>query len=281
MVVGSNPTEGIKFYNFKSKIIIDIMTRIIGVLGGKGGVGKTTLISNLATALTELGQDVVAVDANLTTPNLGLHLGMHLAKNTLHDVLKGEKRIEHATYYHPTGFKVIPASIAVDDLRDVDVGRLPEVTLNLLGRADYVLIDCAAGLGREAVSAITAADELLIITNPEMPSVADALKTIKVAEDLGKKIIGVVVNRRHGRAFELTSDEVVEILGLPIIAEIPEDRNMTISISLKSPLVEFLPHSPASVEIRRLAHFLCDKPFAYEIPKSENLIDRLVNWLVG
>ncbi|MDI6798866.1 MAG: P-loop NTPase, partial [Candidatus Aenigmarchaeota archaeon] len=65
------------------------MTRIISVIGGKGGTGKTTIASNLSAALSELGQEVIAVDANLTTPNLGLHLGLLLVPNTLHDVLRG------------------------------------------------------------------------------------------------------------------------------------------------------------------------------------------------
>jgi septum site-determining protein MinD len=66
------------------------MTRTICILGGKGGVGKTTLTSNLASALAELGKDVIAIDANLTTPNLGMHLGLHFAPNTIHQVLKGQ-----------------------------------------------------------------------------------------------------------------------------------------------------------------------------------------------
>lgn len=84
------------------------MTRVIVCTSGKGGVGKTSLVSNLAVALTELRQNVIAIDANLTTPNLGLHLGMHLAPRTLHDVLKGETQLNNAIYPHPLGFKILP-----------------------------------------------------------------------------------------------------------------------------------------------------------------------------
>ena len=66
------------------------MTRIIACASGKGGVGKTTFVANLGVALAELGKDVIAVDTNLTTPNLGLHLGVPLYPTTLHDVLKGK-----------------------------------------------------------------------------------------------------------------------------------------------------------------------------------------------
>ena len=158
------------------------MTRLIILTSGKGGVGKTTLTSNLAAALAGFGEDVIAMDANLTTPNLGLQLGMHLAPNTLHDVLKGNSSLKDAIYPHPYGFKVIPASLGLNDLKGVDVGRLPEISLNLLGKADYIIMDSAAGLGREAISALSASDEVIIVTNPNISAVTDALKMLKVAQ---------------------------------------------------------------------------------------------------
>jgi ATPases involved in chromosome partitioning len=76
------------------------MTRLVCVTGAKGGTGKTTVASNLAAALTEFGQDTLVMDANLTNPNLGFHLGIPLYPTTLHDVLKGESRLPEATYVH-------------------------------------------------------------------------------------------------------------------------------------------------------------------------------------
>lgn len=257
------------------------MTRVIVCTSGKGGVGKTTLVSNLAANLTELGQQVIAIDANLTTPNLGLHLGMHLVPNTLHDVLRGDVKIKNATYIHPLGFGVIPASMNLNDLKDVDVGRLPEVTLNLLGKADYIILDCAAGLGREAISAISASTEVLIITNPDLPSVVDALKTVKVARDTGKQITGVVVNRVRGKDYELAKSEIEEMLNASVLAEIPEDNNISKSIANKTPITNLNPDSPASVEIRRLSHFLCGKKFKYKEPKNFRILDKLVGWMTG
>jgi septum site-determining protein MinD len=232
------------------------MTRVISVISGKGGVGKTSLVSNLAAALTDLGNDVVAIDTNLTTPNLGLHLGLHFAPKTLHHVLKGQTKIEEATYDHAYGFKVIPASISTEELKGVDIGKLPEVTLNLIGRPDYVLMDSAAGLGREAISSINAANEILIVTNPDMSSVTDALKSIKVAETLHKKIIGVAVNRIKGNSYEMDRNEIQNFVGYPIIAEIPEDKNIEQAIAEKKTIIETGKKSPAANEIKRLACYL-------------------------
>ena len=255
------------------------MTRVISVIGGKGGVGKTTLVANLSAALAGLGNEVVAVDGNLTTPNLGLHLGFHLADKTLHDVLRGNTKIERATYPHPLGFKVVPASMSVKDLTNVDVGKLPSKILGLYGKADYVILDSAAGLGREAVSAIQSADEILLITNPDLPSVADALKTARLSENLNKKVLGVVVNRVKNRWEELTRRDIEKTIGHRVIAEIPNDSKVAESIHVKTPLVSYDMHSPAAVEFNRLAHAIDGKEFAYTKPRSFKLFDRLLDWV--
>lgn len=256
------------------------MTRLILLTSGKGGVGKTTLTSNLAAALAYFGENVIAMDANLTTPNLGLQLGMHLTPHTLHDVLKGESNLNDAIYPHPYGFRVIPASLGLDDLKGVDVGRLPEISFSLLGKADYIIMDSAAGLGREAMSALSASDEIIIVTNPELPAVADALKILNIAKESNIKITGTVVNRIKGNRHELSTEEIKGILGTPIIAEIPEDSNVAKSIAAKKPLIEYSPNSPAAVEIKKLAALLTGKK--YEKPKlvkTRNLVQRLVGWL--
>jgi len=256
------------------------MTRLILITSGKGGVGKTTLTSNLSAALTDFGENVIAMDANLTTPNLGLHTGMHLAPNTLHDVLKRKKKLKDAIYPHPYGFKIIPASMSLDDLRDVDVGRLPEITFSLLGKADYIIMDCAAGLGREAISALSASDEIIIITNPNLPAVTDALKILKLAQQSELDIVGVVVNRVRGNKNELSSEEIEELLGVPVIAEIPEDKNIFKSIAKKQNIFEYAPYSPAAIEIKKLASKLTGKPYnPPKLRKPRNLIQRMAYWL--
>ena len=256
------------------------MTRLIVLSSGKGGVGKTTLTSNLAAALAYFGENVIAMDANLTTPNLGLQLGMHLVSHTLHDVLKGESRLRDAIYPHPYGFKVIPASLGIDDLKRVDAGRLPEVSFSLIGKADYIIMDSAAGLGREAISALSASDEIILVTNPELPAVTDALKILKIAEESNVKVLGAVVNRIKGSEHELSIDEIKRLLGVPIIAEIPEDSNVAKSIAVKKPLIEYSPNSPAAVEIKKLAALLTGKEYKpSKLTETKNLVQRLVGWL--
>jgi septum site-determining protein MinD len=245
------------------------LTRIIACASGKGGVGKTTLVANLGIALAKMGKNVVILDANLTTPNLGLHLGIPLFPKTLHDVLKGKARMHEAIYRHESGLKVVPAGIALKDLKGVDARDLPNVLLDLLGRnVDIILLDASAGLGREALSAIESSDEMLLITNPDLPSAIDALKATKLAEQVGTKVIGLVLNRVTKKSHELSRKEIKNILDdIEILAMIPEDVAVKEAVSKRTPVYLYKPRSKASKAIKNLAakivgvEYIVDKPW--------------------
>jgi septum site-determining protein MinD len=237
------------------------LTKAIAVLSGKGGVGKTTVTANLGAALAGYGANVLVLDSNLTTPNLGLHLGIPLYPKTMHDVMKGRCRINEAIYRHPSGLRVVPAGIALNDLRGVDPRDLPNHLLDLVGLVDIMLLDGAAGLGSEALSAVEGADELLVVTTADWPALTDALKAIKLAEQVGTNPVGVVVNRVLGKSHELTRNEIRSMLELPILAEIPEDHGVHAAIAARQPIVLHKPKSPAARELNRLAaHILGIEP---------------------
>ncbi len=251
------------------------MARVISILSGKGGVGKTTAAANIGAALVEMGKDVTIIDANLTTPNLSLHLGIPLYPVTLHDVLKDKAYLTEAMYIHSSGIKVIPASLSVDALRDLKPKKLKTV-IKSLSSEGIVLIDAAAGLGREAQASISSADELLIVTNPELPAVTDALKTIKIAEQEGVRIIGVVANKVRGHKHELSVDEIQSVLEAPVIGVIPEDKKVKESIAMKMPVVQYSPNSRASIEFKRLAHYIEGEE--YKEPRK-SWIQTFFGWL--
>ncbi len=248
------------------------MTRFICVASGKGGVGKTTVVSNLAASLAKLNKKVMVIDGNITTPNIGFHLGMPLSPVTLHDVMRGEARIRDAVYRHDSGFFVLPAGISFDEMRGVDPAVLTDVAANLSGAVDLIILDSAAGLGREAQSAMDASEEVILVTNPDLPSVADALKALKIAESKNKKISGVVLNRVAGKSHELTKKEVENMLSLPVSAAIPEDVSIPISISRRRPVVHNSPNSPASQELTRFAHSILGLEYT---PKNRTIVEKL------
>jgi septum site-determining protein MinD len=247
--------------------------RVISVLSGKGGVGKTTITANLSAALAKLGYDVVALDANLTTPNLGIHFGVHLADITLHDILKNTDLLKDGIYIYPGGVKVIPGSLSVEDIVNVDPSNLSKVIANLT--SDFVFVDSSAGLGKEALASLSVSDEILVVTNPDLPSVADALRAIKVAEKLGKKINGVILNRVGRLRNELKKVDVESVLSYPVIAQIPEDKLVQKSINERKPLIYAYPNSKAAIEIQNLAFKLIGSNYRIQ----QSLLDRIFSWI--
>ncbi|MEK6858477.1 MAG: cell division ATPase MinD [Nanoarchaeota archaeon] len=229
------------------------MAKLIAVISGKGGVGKTTTAINLGAALNSFGKEVIVLDANLTTPNVGLHLGAPIVPINLNHVLLGKAKIGDALYEHESGTKIVPSSLSVKELRRLNHRKLRDVGKSLRRMADFVLYDSAAGLGEEAVSSMEAADELIIVTNPEIPAVTDALKTSKLAEELGKPILGVIVTRVKNSKTEMPLSNIREMLDLPILGVIPEDKNMQAALSQKDALIHTHPRSKATLAYKRIA----------------------------
>jgi len=229
------------------------MAKLITITSGKGGVGKTTTAINLGAALNAFGKDVIILDANLTTPNIGLHLGAPIVPVSLNHVLLGKAKIADAIYEHESGTKIIPSSLSVKELKRLNHGKLKDVGKKLRKMADFIIYDSAAGLGEEALAAIESADELLIVTNPEIPAVTDALKTSKVIEELGKEVRGVIITRVRGVRTEMPIANVRDMLELPILGVIPEDGSVQSALVMKDALVHTHPKSKAARAYRTLA----------------------------
>ncbi|MCK4531790.1 MAG: cell division ATPase MinD [Candidatus Aenigmarchaeota archaeon] len=239
------------------------MSRIISVVSGKGGVGKTTLVANLGAYLAEIGKNVLVVDGNLSGANLGLHLD--LPDNypfSLNMLLEGEIPLSEAVYKHFLGFDIVPASI-VDMRINPRKLKLKNILKGLARGRDFIIIDTAPGITQEALASIESSDDIILVTTPEMPSIVDILRSKMLAEGRNKNVIGVVVNRTSKDDFEVEAHHIEDILELPVIAKIPEHKKVRESISVKTPVVVHSPNSKASVEMKRLAHFLLGE----ELPK--------------
>ncbi len=246
------------------------MARKIILIGGKGGVGKTTTSIGLAHSLSKYNRDVILVDGNLTTPNIGLYLGVGNVPVTLHDVMSGKNNIHNALYLHKTGIKIIPGSIRIDALANVKINSFKYHIKKLDKHSEIILIDAAAGLGREAVTALSAADEVLILTNPELPAVVDALKTIKLAESMKKNVSGIVLVKDRKNSMKLKSIE--KILNKPVIAVIPFDEKINDALLQKEILPELYPNSSASKGYKRLASYVIGKKY------EESFLDTVLSF---
>ncbi len=249
------------------------MTRIISVLSGKGGVGKTTCVLNLATALaTKNHQRVAIVDCNITSSHLGLQIGLYGTPSTLNNVLRRETSLEQALYNYLPNMQILPASLSLNDLKGVDIKNLGRTLKTSFEGYDYVLLDAAAGFGKEALSAMLASDEVLFITTPDIPSVTDVVKGKDLIEKLKLKPLGVILNRVRNKKFELKQSEISHLTGLPILEVIPEDEKVLESLGLKTPMVNYKPASQVSQSYFRLASALTNQPYQ---PPRMSIFSRL------
>jgi len=228
------------------------MSRIIGVFSGKGGVGKTTTAVNLGISLLNLGKSVMLVDSNVNTPNVSLHLGMDFKPFTLQDMMDNIPYLPEAIYSHESGLRVVPADFSVKD-RHSDISELKNHIHKLAGEADYIIVDCAPGLGTDSRAAIEACDEFLIVTNPEIPAVTDAFKMYHTVKNANGNILGIVVNKVTNNREELQSDEIEEFFNDSIIGIIPEDKDVKTSIQKRTPVTIHKPYSKVSEAYYKLA----------------------------
>jgi len=257
------------------------MARVIVISSGKGGVGKTTTAINLGAALNKLKQNVVLVDANLNTPNIGIHLGAPIVPITLNHVLKGKADIEEAIYEHSSGTKIIPASLSVKEIRKFNTRSLPTITNKLRKLSDFIIFDSAAGFGDEVLACFESGDEIIIVTNPEMPSVTDALKAIKVAREMGKEVKGVIVTRYTGKKHEMSLASIGSMLESPIIGVIPEDDSVKESVNLRDAVVHTHPRSRVARKYNEIAAKVLGKEAEADLRKNRNFLSNFFWQILG
>jgi len=256
------------------------MTRFIAVLSGKGGVGKTTVAINLADALNKLGRDVVVLDGNLTSPDIGLSLGLIDVPVSLHDVMKGRKSIMNSIYLHSSGIRVIPGSINLEAIKNMNLDSLERIFKQLKGLSEIIIMDLEAGLGTETLSVLQFADEVLIVTSPEIAAVANALKAIKLADEMKVTVLGVVLNKVKGDSLELSEGNVETLLERPVLVMINEDNDVRESKLKKQTLFMNTPNSDSVNKFKKLAAYLIGEKYeeSLRLPK-ESLFQNILNTL--
>jgi len=229
------------------------MSRVIGVLSGKGGVGKTTIVANLGTSLTyDFRRSIAILDGNITASHLGLHLGLYGDMPvTLKNVIENNAPIASSMFIHPeTGVRCLPAPL---DGKIRKISKFSRAVNKLKKTYDIVIMDCAPGLGRDVVMGAKMIDQAIIVTTPEIPSATDSLKTVTLLHRLKKEVLGIVLNRVKNKKYELTVGEIESTCGCKVISVIPEDDKVPESISKGMPVTFSYPNSLAAVELKKLA----------------------------
>ncbi|WP_048151031.1 cell division ATPase MinD [Methanolacinia paynteri] len=248
------------------------------IASGKGGTGKTTLSVNLGTALASFGKETYILDADMGMANLGIVLGLENVPVTLHEVLAGKAHVSDIIYDGPEGVKVVPSGISLQGFQDADPERLRDVMKEIINHCEILIIDAPAGISRDGVIPLAIADEVILIINPELSSMVDALKTKILTELIGGKVKGFILNRATFENTEVSVKKIQEVLDLDLIGVVPEDPNVRRSAAYRQPIIIRYPDSPASVEIKRIAARLAGMEFdadSVKKKKEDKFLDRL------
>ncbi len=250
------------------------IARTITVTSGKGGVGKTSLVANLAICLAQAGQRVIILDADLGLANIDVVFGIR-PKYNLMDVINGDMDIDNIMVSGPYGIQIIAGGSGVMELADLEqdkAERLFNQLRFLEDKTDFLLIDTGAGISKSVISFCQAADQVVVITTTEPTSLVDAFGIIKVlsnkrpdayvsalvnkADDLEEGT--EIYNRLSKVAKEYLNDFEVHYLGC-----LKQDRNMHIAVRQQTPLMLFSPMSPVAVDLRKIV----SQSF-YELPEQ-------------
>jgi len=237
---------------------------VIAVMSPKGGVGKTVTTANLAAALsTTFNKKVLAIDTNVSTASLGLHLDIFYPKTTLNDLTGKKHLISKAIHLYDENLHVIPASIKIrkqdkniktfrSNLSKL-VNQYEKLLENFSKEYDLVLLDCAPGFDLEAIAALHVAGALILVTNPEYPAIVSAAKAAEYARISKVPMGGIVLNKIRNKKYELSEEDIEKALGIKIIERIPMDKKIPQSIANRTPVVLFRPKSKSGKAYTRLA----------------------------
>lgn len=246
--------------------------KTIGVISIKGGVGKTTIVSNLGIVLArDLGKKVLVVDANFSTPHCGLHVGLINPEKTLHHVLREEALIEEALYEHETGLHIIPGSLAPVKISPL---KLKNKISPLKKNYDYILLDSSPSLNDEILATIQASDELLVISSLDYPTLSATLHAIKVAKKNNTPIKGIVINKALRKKFEIPYEEIEKAAGVPVLAVLSEDKKVLEALATTTPITLFAPNRPLTREYQKLAANLIGETYI-----DKGLLYQLNSWI--
>lgn len=237
--------------------------QVIAVTGGKGGVGKTSVSVNLATAMAQAGRRVMLLDGDLGLANVDVFLGL-TPRHTMAHVLSGERSLEEIILESPQGLQVVPGASGVAELANLSSAEhlsLVQAFSALATRLDVLVVDTSAGIAHGVVQFTQAAQHVLLVVCDEPASLTDAYALMKVLSrnhDVSRFRVLANMTRTAGegealfRKLERVTSRFLDVV-LEYVGEIPEDAAMRRAIREQRPVLSAFPASPASVAFKNLA----------------------------
>ncbi len=241
-------------------------TRVIAVTSGKGGVGKTNAVANLAVELSRRGRKVLILDADLGLANVDILMG--LAPNGhLGDVLSGICEIDEIILHGPEGVDLLPAASGIAEgtaLSEAQKARLKMALERLRGDYDTLLVDTGAGISSNVIYFAGAAQDVVVVVTPEPTALADAYAVIKVLRNRRQvRRFQLLVNQVHQvSAAEAVHERLVRVaerfldVEIHLLGHIYSDAAVQRSVMEQGPLVQLYPNSPAARCMTQIAQRL-------------------------
>ncbi|MGD8791399.1 MAG: septum site-determining protein MinD [Anaerolineae bacterium] len=261
--------------------------RVVTITSGKGGVGKTTTTANLGVGLAMLSQRVVAIDADIGLRNLDVVMGLeNRIVYDLVDVVEGHCRMRQALIRDKrlSELYLLPAAQRRDKTA-VNPEQMVDLCRELRPEFDFILIDSPAGIEQGYRNAVAPADEVIIVTTPEVSAVRDADRIVGLVEAEEKGPASLIINRLNldmvQRGQMLSTEDVVELLAIELIGVVPEDKEIIISTNQGTP-VALDGKTLSGQAFRNIAGRLMgqDIPFM-PLKESGNVLNRLARLIRG
>lgn len=255
--------------------------KVVTITSGKGGVGKTTAVANLAVALAADGKKVVCIDGDIGLRNLDIVLGLeNRIVYDVVDVIEGRCRLRQAMIRdkHFQDLFLIPAA-QTRDKNAVSPSDMVRVCDELRPDHDFILIDSPAGIERGFRNSIAAADKVLVVTNPEVSAVRDADRVVGILEAEEKYAPALVLNRLNPAMVKnhdmLSADDVLDLLAIQLIGIVPEDEAVIVGSNRGAP-VALEAKSRAGQAFRNIAKRLQGQEVPFlDLDKQEGLWGRI------
>jgi septum site-determining protein MinD len=255
--------------------------QVITLCSGKGGVGKTTAAANIAVALATEGSKVVCVDGDIGLRNLDVVLGLeNRIVYDIVDVIEGRCKLRQAMIKdkHLPQLYLIPAA-QTRDKTAVSPSDMVRLCKELRLEHDFILIDSPAGIERGFRNAIAPADRVFVVTNPEVSAVRDADRVIGILEAEEKRSPSLIINRLNPTLVRqndmLSAEDVLDLLGVPLIGIVPEDESVIVSTNHGTPVAQD-PKSRAGQAFRNIAKRVLGQEVPFmDLEKQSGLWDRL------
>src|SRR5574342_385653 len=218
--------------------------QVVTLTSGKGGVGKTTAVANLAVALAADGKKVVCIDGDIGLRNLDVVMGLeNRIVYDIVDVIEGRCKLRQAMIRdkHFPELYLMPAA-QTRDKNAVSPSDMTRICNDLRPDFDFIIIDSPAGIERGFRNAIAPADRVLVVTNPEVSAVRDADRVVGILEAEEKRSPALIINRLNPSLVRqhdmLSAEDVLDLLGVPLIGIVPEDESVIVSSNRGTPVAQ-------------------------------------------